>query len=131
MYRGSPLRDDSEKKLLLKKMVYISKLKQTKSYKLENAVKELRVQYGSLRSIARRLGLTWGEMQALYQKRPRIKQKVYIRKFDDETKQSIKEFYLDGPATFSLPESAYASKVFLNRPVREVCDLFNSTRGAK
>ena len=41
----------------------------------------------------------------------------------------MRRFFLEGPATFSLPDSNYASKVFLNRPVREACQLYNSTTG--
>ena len=38
---------------------------------------------------------------------------------------------MEGPASFSLPEAAHASKVSLNRPLREACELYNSMVGVK
>ena len=56
------------RKALLKQMFHITKLKKSKSNKFDNALKELKAQHGSLRGIAKKLGLTWGEMQGLYRK---------------------------------------------------------------
>ena len=129
--RGSENKKD-ENKLLLKEMCHIAKVKKSGSLvKLKSAIADLKAGYGSLRSIARRLHLSWGEMQGIYLVRDYKVTKVYTQKLDAETKESIKEFYLEEAASFPLPEAAYAGKIFLNRPLREACELFNRKRGMK
>ena len=115
---------------LVKDLCGIAKLRQQKSKDLKDAVKSLRNKYGSLRSISARLGLTWGEFQNIYYYKKVVKSE-YVRKIDEQTKQDIQKFYLEGPITISLPEAQYANTLFLNRSLREACYLFNQERSSK
>ena len=76
---------------------------------LSRKVKELGQKYGSLRSVARRLGITWGQMQNMYGIR-KYKKKVYVHKFDEETKEAINKFYLEGPAVVSMPDAQHSGE---------------------
>ena len=120
-------------KTLWKEMCNIAKLKKSRSLvKLKSAIADLKTRYGSLRSISRRLHLSWGEMQTLYLARDYKKEEEeYTRKLGKELKESMKDFFLEGAASFPLPGAANKSKVFLNRPLREACELFNVKRGSK
>ena len=51
----------------------------------------------------------------------------YIRKLSAQTKIDIQNFYLEGGITMSLPEAQYANTLFLNRSLKEACEMFNST----
>ena len=119
-----------KKRALIKEMCRIAKLKQSRSSNLKAAVQDLRVRYGSLRSISRQLGLTWGEMQNVYLARD-CKKAKYDRKLSKEVKDDIEKFFLEGPVCIFLPEAQYSKRVFLNRPIKEICELFNSQRGEK
>ena len=115
---------------LVKDLCCIAKLKQQRSKDLKEAVKNFRLKYGSLRSVAKRLGLSWGSMQHIYLHR-RVTKAKYIRKIDEETKNDIQKFYVEGPITMPLPEAQYAGVLFLNRSLKEACELFNKDRGTK
>ena len=115
---------------LIKEMCLIAKLKQSRSSNLKSALNDFKVRYGSLRSISKQLGLTWGEMQNLYLLR-NYEKKNLTRKLDGEVKEDIRKFYLEGPISISLPEAEFAGKVFLNRPLKEIWELFNSGRDNK
>ena len=69
-------------------------------------------------------------MQNIYLPRTAIKEK-YIRKLDEDTKNDIRTFYLEGGITISLPQAQYANTLFLNRSLKEACEMFNNTRGSK
>ena len=69
----------------------------------------------------------WGQMQNMYRIR-KYKKRRYVRKFDEETKQAIKKFYLEGPAVVSMPDAQHSGKVFLNKSLKEACVMFNATR---
>ena len=112
---------------LVKDLCGIAKLRQLRSKDLTDAVNSLREKYGSLRSISTRLGLTWGEFQNIYYPRKVVKSK-YIRKIDEKTKKDVQNFYLDGGITMSLPEVKHVKTLFLNRSLKEACELFNSSR---
>ena len=106
---------------LVKDLCAIAKLRQKRSNVLKEVVKNFRMKYGSLRNVARRVGLSWGEFQGIYMARTLIKAK-YIRKLDEETKRDIQTFYLEGGITISLPEAQYANILFLNRSLKEACE---------
>ena len=113
---------------LLKEVYAVVRLKHTKNNEqLKAKVTELAQKYGSLRSVARRLGITWGQIQNMYRIR-KYKKKVYVRKFDEETKEEIAKFYLEGPAVVSMPDAQHSGKVFLNRSLKEACNMFNASR---
>ena len=100
-------------------MCHIAKLKKSRSLvKLKSAIVDLKARHGSLRNIARKLHLSWGEMQAFYMVRDYKKDDDdYIRKLNESIKKAMEKFYLKGAATFPLPEAVHSGKVFLNRPL--------------
>ena len=110
---------------LIKKVCDIVKLKEKKSKHLATALHELKAEYGSYRSVAKLLDISWGKFQGLYLIRKRPK-KVYKHKISEEIKQEIEKFCFDGPATISLPEAQHAGKVFFNRSLKEATEMFNS-----
>ena len=113
---------------LVKDLCGIAKLRQKRSKDLKDAVKTFRAKYGSLRSISKHIGLSWGEFQNIYYPRTVVKAE-YIRKISAQTKKDIQNFYLEGGITMSMPEAQYANTLFLNRSLKEACEMFNNTRG--
>lgn len=95
------------------------------------SIKEsLRKKYGSLRNCARRLALSWGQMQAMCVIRSQKKKDHYARKFNDSVKRELQQFFNSDEVSFSLPEARYAKKRFLRANLKEACKIFNNKRNS-
>lgn len=113
---------------LVKELNEIMKLKNKgRETKLKEAVLRLQHKYSSLRSVARRLKLTWGSFHNMYRRRA-TKKAFYTRKFDEALKQSIRKFYEDPEVSIALPEAQFHGTRFLTKTLREACKLYNDTR---
>ena len=110
---------------LVKRMYHIVRLRQMRSKNLPKSLRDLKADYGSYRSIAKQLQISWGEFQCLYMIRKRV-QKVYKRKVSQEMKEAIAKFCMEGPVAINLPEAQYAGKAFLNVSLKHACEMFNN-----
>lgn len=97
-------------------------------HKVKEIKEEIQRDYGSLRSCARRLSLTWGQMQSMYLRRKRKPKKQYSRKFTTDVKNSLSKFFSSDEVSFSVPEARYAKKKFLRSNLKETCKMYNQSR---